>query len=197
MDRHAIQRGRLSVCRACIGMVRATCLPGQEDAPRIRRKLRRAQAQGPLWLRYRSLDDEAATAFIELHQARWGADGLFADTQDGRRSRRFLRRLAQLEATEEASAGLHIGEVGVGDRVIYMLAGFDGRGTCYFYNAGLDPEVLHLSPGVVGTALYLRDRIAAGTTHFDFLRGDEPYKYEWGATDVPLYRLRIVPREIP
>ena len=48
---------------------------------------------------------------------------------------------------------------------------------------------------MVGTALYIRDRIDRGEKRFDFLRGDEPYKYEWGATDQLLYRLVIEPRE--
>ena len=53
--------------------------------------------------------------------------------------------------------------------------------TCYLYNAGMDPGARDLSPGVTGTAMYLRDRLEAGRRRFDFLRGDEPYKYEWGA----------------
>jgi CelD/BcsL family acetyltransferase involved in cellulose biosynthesis len=40
-------------------------------------------------------------------------------------------------------------------------------------------------------AWYLRDRIAAGARTFDFLRGDEPYKYEWGAVDETVHRLLV------
>ena len=52
---------------------------------------------------------------------------------------------------------------------------------------------MDLSPGIVGTATYLRDRIDRGDERFDFLRGDEPYKYGWGAIDRPLSRLVIEP----
>ena len=45
----------------------------------------------------------------------------------------------------------------------------------------MDPRRGTLSPGVTGTAAYLRDRLEAGRRRFDFLRGNEPYKYEWGA----------------
>jgi CelD/BcsL family acetyltransferase involved in cellulose biosynthesis len=55
----------------------------------------------------------------------------------------------------------------------------------------MDPGARELSPGVTGTAAYLRDRIAAGRRRFDFLRGDEPYKYEWGARDEPIHRLLV------
>jgi CelD/BcsL family acetyltransferase involved in cellulose biosynthesis len=33
--------------------------------------------------------------------------------------------------------------------------------------------------------------IATGRTRMDFLRGDEGYKYEWGAQDEPIQRLLV------
>lgn len=157
----------------------------------IRRKLRRAEGQGPVSLRYLPLDAGSADRFIRLHQARWGSDGLFADDEDGDRSRTFLRRLAELEAPAGDQARFHLGEVSIGDRVVYVLAGFSSRGTVYFYNAGMEPGTRELSPGIVGTAAYLRDRIERGESRFDFLRGNEPYKYHWGATDRTLSRITI------
>ncbi len=55
----------------------------------------------------------------------------------------------------------------------------------------MEPGSLDLSPGIVGTAAYLRDRIDRGEERFDFLRGDEPYKYHWGAIDRMLSQLTI------
>jgi CelD/BcsL family acetyltransferase involved in cellulose biosynthesis len=60
----------------------------------------------------------------------------------------------------------------------------------------MDPSARELSPGVTGTAEYIRDRVEAGRRVFDFLRGQEPYKYEWGAADQPIYRL-LVQRTVP
>ena len=34
--------------------------------------------------------------------------------------------------------------------------------------------------------------LEAGRSRFDFLRGDESYKYGWGAQDVPIQRLLVV-----
>ena len=67
-----------------------------------------------------------------------------------------------------------------------IAVGFDDGVVCLFYNAGIDPDARDLSPGVTGTAAYLRDRMAAGRRRFDFMRGDEAYKYEWGAVDEPI-----------
>ena len=49
-----------------------------------------------------------------------------------------------------------------------------------YYNAGVDPDARDLSPGVLMVAEYVRRALAEGVRRLDFLRGDEPYKYEWG-----------------
>ena len=42
---------------------------------------------------------------------------------------------------------------------------------------------------MTGAAAYLRYELEHGCRRFDFLRGGESYKYEWGAVDQPIYRL--------
>ena len=63
--------------------------------------------------------------------------------------------------------------------------------TWMFYNAGIDPDARELSPGVVLAACYVRGALEAGMQRFDFLRGNEPYKYEWGSEDEPIQRLLV------
>ena len=41
--------------------------------------------------------------------------------------------------------------------------------------------------------MLIRDRLEAGTRRFDFLRGDEAYKYEWGAVDEVIDRIVVRP----
>ena len=157
----------------------------------IRRKLRRAESTGEVTFRLMPLDAASIDLFIELHQKRWGDDGLFPATEGGDRSRRFLFSLTGLEAAEGDRAQLQLGQVHVGDRLIFAGVGFDDGETCFFYNAGSDTDARELSPGVTGAAAYIRDRIEAGRTRFDFLRGNEPYKYEWGAVDEPIHRIVV------
>jgi CelD/BcsL family acetyltransferase involved in cellulose biosynthesis len=38
---------------------------------------------------------------------------------------------------------------------------------------------------------YVARAIERGIRRLDFLRGDEPYKYEWGAVDEPIQRLLV------
>ena len=157
----------------------------------IRRKVRRAEAAGAITFRQMPLDAASVDAFIDLHQARWGDQGLFPDTEGGVRSRRFLHRVTELEAAEGDRAQLQLGQVFVGPRLIFAGVGFDDGTTCFFYNAGADSDARDLSPGVTGTAAYIRDRMEAGRHRFDFLRGNEPYKYEWGAVDEPISRIVV------
>jgi CelD/BcsL family acetyltransferase involved in cellulose biosynthesis len=170
---------------------------GKKERHEIRRKLRRAEAHGPLHFSLVEPTADAIDRFIDMHQARWRENGLFPDNDGGARSRRFLHRLAELELAEGESRQLQLGWLEVGDRTIFAALGFDDGETTYFYNAGMDPDARELSPGVVGAASYIRDRVGAGRRRFDFLRGNEPYKYEWGAVDEPIHRLLVVRTTIP
>ena len=60
------------------------------------------------------------------------------------------------------------------------------------YNSGLDAaRFLRMSPGIVLTAFLIQHSIEQGRTVFDFLRGDEAYKYQLGGSDTPIYQLSI------
>jgi CelD/BcsL family acetyltransferase involved in cellulose biosynthesis len=57
------------------------------------------------------------------------------------------------------------------------------------YNACYHPDYRHLSAGIVLFANRIQSAIARRFAHFDFLRGNEPYKYRFGASDRPLWQL--------
>ena len=61
--------------------------------------------------------------------------------------------------------------------------------------AGVDPDARDLSPGVLMVYAYVARALAAGKRRLDFLRGDESYKYEWGAVDEPIQRLLVRRRD--
>ena len=62
------------------------------------------------------------------------------------------------------------------------------------WGAGYSQEHASWSPGVVAFAMAIRDAIGRGDRVFDFLRGDQRYKYDLGAVDHPLRRLTLTPR---
>ncbi|MFZ5917536.1 MAG: GNAT family N-acetyltransferase [Chloroflexota bacterium] len=60
------------------------------------------------------------------------------------------------------------------------------------YNSGYDPQQYsHLSPGIVLLGYHIQDSIARKRTAFDFLRGDEVYKYRFGGQDFEIFQITI------
>jgi hypothetical protein len=167
----------------------------KKDRHEIRRKLRRAAVVGDLTIQISAPNDDAIEQFIDLHNRRFGEDGLFPSGPGGERSRKFILRLAQLERDSGDGGQLQVGIVHCGRRLVWAMLAFDDGQTCFLYNAGMDPEARDVSPGISGTAMYFQDRLAAGRRRFDFLRGDEPYKYEWGAQNEPIERLLVIREE--
>ncbi len=161
---------------------------GKKERHEIRRKVRRAEAVGEVALTDSPDPLADLPAFIDLHQKRWGADGLFPDTPGGTHSRTFFRRLFELFG---ADGPLRLAFLTVGGKRIAAGISFQTPDAVLYYNAGVDPEARELSPGVVMVERYVRQALERGIGRLDFLRGDEPYKYEWGAVDEPIRRLLV------
>jgi CelD/BcsL family acetyltransferase involved in cellulose biosynthesis len=154
----------------------------------IRRKIRRAEAHGPIRLTD-SIDPLAdLDLFIDLHQRKWGDKGLFADTPGGNASRLFFRRLFE---EHRPDGPLRLAFLTVGDRRIAAGVHFRTPDGYLYYNAGTDPRARELSPGVIMVASYIQRAIEEGCRRLDFMRGNEPYKYEWGAIDEPIQRILV------
>ena len=161
---------------------------GKKERHEVRRKVRRAEAVGELTLTDAADPLAELPEFIDLHQRRWGVDGLFPDTPGGAQSRVFFRRLFELFG---ADGSLRLAFLAVGGTRIAAGISFETPDALLYYNAGVDPEARELSPGVLMVERYLRRALERGIARLDFLRGDEPYKYEWGAVDEPIRRLLV------
>ena len=160
----------------------------KKERHEIRRKVRRAEAAGEVKLESSASPIDDLGAFVDLHQKRWGADGLFPPTEGGAASRRFFGELFE---DCSPSGIMDLSFLTVGGRRIAAGVTFDDGEAVYYYNAGVEPEARELSPGVVMVACYVQRAIELGRTRLDFLRGDEPYKYAWGAVDSPIERLLV------
>jgi CelD/BcsL family acetyltransferase involved in cellulose biosynthesis len=154
----------------------------------IRRKIRRAEAVGPITFERVAEPLAELDAFIDMHQGKWGEDGLFPPTPGGDASRVFLRRWFE-ESGPDGPVALYF--LSVGGRRIAAGILVDGGDRLMFWNAGVDAEARDLSPGVLLAARCIQLALERGRGGFDFLRGNEPYKYEWGATDEPIQRLLV------
>ena len=103
--------------------------------------------------------------------------------------REFFRELAR-EFADERVFRLHLLEVGgrPGAATISLVHGREWG----LYNSAFDPTLRMLAPGMVQVGQLIETAAAEGCTVFDLLRGDEPYKYRFGATDRELRRLTLV-----
>lgn len=155
----------------------------------LERCARRLGELGP-W-RIETADRRTRPRFFEhllaLHDLRWaskGEPGVLSDPRvrrfHGQATSRLLEaamlRLQVLVSNGQAIAA-HYGLVR-GERA-------------YSYLHSFDPAFAAYGPGRLLIAQAMREAVEAGAREFDFLRGQEPYKYEWGAVDRPQYRRRL------
>jgi CelD/BcsL family acetyltransferase involved in cellulose biosynthesis len=68
---------------------------------------------------------------------------------------------------------------------------FDYKKEVLLYNSGFDPEYRWVSAGLISKALVIENSIERGMSCFNFLKGDEQYKYHLGGRSMPLYRCTI------
>ncbi|MEO7663983.1 MAG: GNAT family N-acetyltransferase, partial [Candidatus Limnocylindrales bacterium] len=161
---------------------------GKKERHEIRRKVRRAEAAGEVILAESREPLADLDAFVDLHQAKWGADGLFPATEGGDQSRVMFRRLFEGFG---ADGPLRLSFLEIGGRRVAAGVHFETADRILYYNAGVDPDARDLSPGVVMVEKLVERALERGKTALDFLRGDESYKYEWGAVDQPIQRLLV------
>lgn len=70
---------------------------------------------------------------------------------------------------------------------------FDYLNRLWVYNSGLDRSFNEYSPGWVLLGYLLQWANETGRAEFDFMRGDEEYKYRFGAVDRSVLRVDLTP----
>ena len=153
----------------------------------ISRKLRRADAAEAFLRQIGPEDDlpQAVADFLTLLQL---------STFEKRDWLNNGRRAVFHETAQAALAAstLQLLFIEIEGRKAAALFNFDYKGRVWVYNSGLDPAAFGaLSPGVVLTAKAVELAIENGRSEFDFLRGSESYKYQFGAQDSEIYRITL------
>jgi len=100
----------------------------------------------------------------------------------------FFRSLA--EAMAEIGL-LRFGIIELDTLPVAMTVGFDYNDSHYLYNSAYDPQYNSLSVGLLCKVLCIKESIEKGKKKWDFLKGDESYKYQLGGREVPLYNCQI------
>ncbi len=156
----------------------------KKDRHELKRKQRRLQAAGQLDLRtYRTPQEigERLPQLLRFMVASRSDKASFLTEQMGR----FFHQMTQAMAKE---ALLRLYELELDGTPVASVLCFDQGGQLYLYNSGYDPEYAGLAVGLISKALCVQDAIECGRHCVDFLRGQEPYKYDLGAEDYTIYR---------
>ena len=107
------------------------------------------------------------------------------------RMERFFRRVIVALAARGAA---RLAFLDVAERPIAAFVMLEWEDTVGLYNSGFAPERAALSPGLVLLAGVVRDAIERGRRRFDFLRGEERYKYEFGPSAEEVHAVTIEAR---
>lgn len=158
----------------------------------VRRRLRKLERSFDVRFE-RATDEPTRQAFladlVRLHRARradlGGSDGLDDDAAVAFHDEYTRAALAAgvLRLTRLSLDGVPVASV----------YGLQAGGRRYFYQSGFDPAFAKHSIGLVAVADSIRGALADGAREYDFLHGDESYKYHWGAVDRPLVRHHVYP----
>jgi CelD/BcsL family acetyltransferase involved in cellulose biosynthesis len=143
----------------------------------LTRKMRRLEREVPearaVGLGGRADVEARFDDFLNLHRQSRVGKARFMDE----RMEAFFRRAAARLA-EAGAFRLWLLDAPGGPLASFLCLEWDG--TIGLYNSGFRPDAAALSPGLVLLAHVVRDAIERGRPRFDFLRGEERYKYEFG-----------------
>ncbi len=154
----------------------------------VRRKVRRIQEEATVaWYAVdgtHELEHETA-AFIRLHRFSTEEKHSFMTPE----MQAFFERATQ---AMHRAGWLYLAFIEVNGVKAAAMLGFVYNDRLLVYNSGYDPtNYAELSPGIVLTSHIIEDAIRRGMRIFDFLQGDEIYKYRFGARDTVVYTTEL------
>ncbi|MCZ7567415.1 MAG: GNAT family N-acetyltransferase [Ardenticatenaceae bacterium] len=129
--------------------------------------------------------DEAMETFFDLHARSDPTKAAFMTP----RMRAFFRDVAHI-AAREGWLALSVLLVNGQPAATYFTFDYDNQ--ILLYNSGHDPTLVpEMSPGWVLLAYGIEHAINLGRRRFDFLRGQEDYKFRFGGQAEPVWRLQL------
>jgi len=147
---------------------------------------------------FRSISDQeglgpAFERFLRLHELRWSTNG-GSELSGHPRLVSFQRDLIKALA---ATGLLRFDELWVDGGCRSSVYGLDDGQTFYSYNTGYDPEWASFSVGLVLAGLSIRDAVERGNRVYDFLCGEQTYKFDWANRTEQMISATLVRKNIP
>ena len=99
-----------------------------------------------------------------------------------------IRRFHRAAAPRLLDAGLlRLHVLRMNERIVAALHVLCAKRRACFYLSSFDPELRTISPGSLIFGHGICQAVSEGAREVDFLRGQERYKYFWGARERPCY----------
>ncbi len=159
-----------------------------KDRHELRRKMRKLERELPrVTVRSHAAPeawDETMTVFLGLHRLSKAGKARFMDE----RMERFFRDATRALAARGWARLWFLESEGAPVASVLCV---EYGGSVGVYNSGFEPACASLAPGIVLLAHVIRDAIERGIAVFDFLRGEEPYKYAFGPAPEDLFNVRV------
>lgn len=156
----------------------------------IRLAERRLERDGDL--RYETLRGDPGRQLLEdlyrLHESRWADRGGPESMLDHPPVQQFLAEAASEFA---ANGKLRLYAMRYRGEIAAVILALLDKGRAWGYITGMDPSLSRFSPGSLVLGYAIRDAIREGASAWEFLRGDESYKFQWGARTIEKRRVRI------
>jgi CelD/BcsL family acetyltransferase involved in cellulose biosynthesis len=153
----------------------------------VRRKLRRLSEEGKIEYRFVGSGGAIPAAMDTFFR-------MFVESRQDKANFMTERMKSFFNLLADTMAGiglLRLGVLELDNQPVAEIMCFDYNNCIYLYNSGYDPRYTSLSAGLLSKVLAIKDSIERGKKRFDFLKGEEIYKYHLGGQEVPLYRCQI------
>lgn len=127
-------------------------------------------------------------SFFDMLQTRDGYKDRLGTMQSYEKDRIFITELMR---NENLTPYIHFTSLTVNDTPIAYHFGFQDRHTLYYYKPAYSTEYMKYSPSRILLKRLTLDCVESKINIFDFLLGDEPYKYNWSTSERKCYNVRV------
>jgi CelD/BcsL family acetyltransferase involved in cellulose biosynthesis len=126
--------------------------------------------------------------FFDLHQERWRAAGISGSFADPR-VKEFYREVARKFLNR---GWLYFSSMNVDSKLVSAMYGCIFNRRLYFITSGRDVRYSEYNVGHLHMMHVIKDAVSRNLTEFDFLQGDEPYKFYWTKSARRYMRVTII-----
>ncbi|HEV2339857.1 MAG TPA: GNAT family N-acetyltransferase [Patescibacteria group bacterium] len=156
----------------------------RKDRHELKRKIKRLEEQSAFKFCTKDTVDSEFVEFIRLHKLSNANKEIFMSEQ----MQSFFQKILRAEKNDWET---HLCSLTIDKKHVASVFLFKNNEYMLLYNSGYDPEYRNLSVGLLIQAFLIKKAIEQKKKVYDFLRGNERYKYDLGAKDMRLFSITI------